>query len=437
MARSCLIAGAGETLNTSQVDRTSWTTGTFNASLALRVTQPHPLPKRAMMSMDKSQIARLQSREEDQRMTGRRSVGIWKDAWLPSSETFIVDHLATLERWNPIPIGFTNLHQGAAVRAALAPYPDSGLGRIGRHMLGTAPFARRYDKLLSENAAEIIHAHFASGGVNASSVAARRNIPLVTTFHGGDAHTLGSRISYLNHRHDRRMKALNGQVSLYLASSTHLAKVAAASGIPEHKIRVHYLGTAMKPPSKGDGGDGIVFVGRLVEIKAADELLRAVAAMPTRHRRTRITLVGDGPEKGKLERLARDLGLNAHFKGWLSPDQRDLAIRSAAVFCVPTRRAPGGIGEGLGLGFLEAAVQGRPSVAYQIGGIPEAVRHGVTGILAREADLAGLTSALTQLLDDSSLQRQMGVNARTMVEEVFDLEKQVKKLEAIYDELTA
>jgi glycosyltransferase involved in cell wall biosynthesis len=107
----------------------------------------------------------------------------------------------------------------------------------------------------------------------------------------------------------------------------------------------------------------------------------------------------------------------------------------ARVLCVPSRRAPDGDAEGLGQVVLEAAAVGTPTVGYRHGGIPEAVRDGVTGLLAAEGDVAGLRAALARALDDDALWAQLSAAARRHVETEFDLGRQTARLEALYDEV--
>ncbi|MGR7024928.1 glycosyltransferase [Geodermatophilus sp. URMC 62] len=168
-------------------------------------------------------------------------------------------------------------------------------------------------------------------------------------------------------------------------------------------------------------------VGRLDRQKGFDVLLRAVADLPAVH----VVLVGDGPEREALEKLAADLGLEERVTmvGW-SGDAPGL-MRSFDVLAVPSRW------EGLPLVVLEAMFGGVPVVATPVGGVSDAVRHEETGLLVAVEDVGDLTAALDRLEGDPALRRRLAAEAAAEAGRRFTAEAMVRSYEALYDELLA
>jgi phosphatidylinositol alpha-1,6-mannosyltransferase len=137
-----------------------------------------------------------------------------------------------------------------------------------------------------------------------------------------------------------------------------------------------------------------------------------------------LEIVGDGPERTKLERLVADLGLEEKitFFGGLRGDALHDRYRLCNVFVMPSKTMKDDV-EGFGTVFLEAGLAGKPSVGTRSGGIPEAILDGETGILVEEGDVQELASAIKRILADANLGLRLGVGARTRVLSEFTWEK--------------
>lgn len=164
----------------------------------------------------------------------------------------------------------------------------------------------------------------------------------------------------------------------------------------------------------------ILFVGRLVDRKGADDLIRAFSDLNGKAGEARLEIVGDGPEMGRLQELARELGVSdrTRFFGTLRGRTLYERFANAYVFAMPSKTAKGDV-EGFGTVFLEAGLFGKPSVGTRSGGIPEAIRDGETGILVPEHDPKTLSDALGVLLADEKMTLRLGKNAREMVSTKF------------------
>ena len=139
----------------------------------------------------------------------------------------------------------------------------------------------------------------------------------------------------------------------------------------------------------------VLFLGRLIKQKGVDDLLTAAALMPDP---PRLEIAGDGPERRRLQAMARAHHLDAHFHGFVHGPQKDALYRRAALLCVPSREI-GGLGEGAPLVIAEARQYGLRVVATAVGGIPELMRDLYPGApLVRPGAPEALAHALSRAL---------------------------------------
>ncbi len=172
----------------------------------------------------------------------------------------------------------------------------------------------------------------------------------------------------------------------------------------------------------------ILYVGRLVPEKGQAVLLEALGALVERGRQVSVTLVGEGPGRADLERLAERLGIAARtsFLGAVGQDDIRAIYAGASVFCLPS------FAEGVPCVLMEAMATGLPVVSTRITGIPELVEDGHTGLLVAPGRADELAGALERLLADPALCRELGVNARAKVIEEFDAERSAEQLYALF-----
>ena len=170
-------------------------------------------------------------------------------------------------------------------------------------------------------------------------------------------------------------------------------------------------------------------VGHLEEEKGCEYLLQAAARVSTQDGNVTFLLVGDGSQRAKLENLAEDLSISSNviFMGYRNDIPRILSVMD--IFVLPS------LYEGLPNALLEAMAACRPVVATQVGGIPEVVADGETGILVPRRDPGALAGAICVLLEDRDRAREMGMRGRNQVERLFSVETMVAKTEALYEEL--
>lgn len=169
-------------------------------------------------------------------------------------------------------------------------------------------------------------------------------------------------------------------------------------------------------------GPIVLSVGRLVQRKGFDVALRAFAAHRKAGGTAQYVLAGEGPERQALKALADELGVGEHvrFAGAVN-EQTKLALYALCdVFVMPNRLLNSVDWEGFGIVFLEAARAGKPSIGGANGGVPDAVEHGVTGLLVDPEDGRAVAAALTSLLSDGDLRLRLGAAARARAAAQFD-----------------
>ncbi|CAN5118800.1 hypothetical protein BH18GEM1_BH18GEM1_06370 [soil metagenome] len=174
-------------------------------------------------------------------------------------------------------------------------------------------------------------------------------------------------------------------------------------------------------------------IGRLSPEKGFDLVVEAFSGVADRYPSARMVLAGDGPDRMALEQRTERLGLaeRVMFRGMIPPGRVAEILNEATVVVVPSRR------EGLGLSAVEAALMARPVVAAEIGGLPEVVLDGRTGLLVRPEDPTSIARAVISLLDDPRRATELGDAARRRALHLFTLARCVDDYDGIYHRLAA
>jgi glycosyltransferase involved in cell wall biosynthesis len=196
--------------------------------------------------------------------------------------------------------------------------------------------------------------------------------------------------------------------------------------------------------AEGGGGAGVVrgvppdgfvalFVGRLVERKGVRYLIDALQRISP-DRRARLVIIGDGPERQRLEEQVRRSGLEGRVevRGRVSAHELRQAYANASVFVLPAIVDTRGDTEGLGVVLLEAMSYRVPVIASNLGGITDIVRDGETGLLVPPADVAALGAALERLAADAGLAKRLSEAGHRMVGERFSWPAILARWQACY-----
>lgn len=378
------------------------------------------------------------------------TVLIYRDQLLPYSETFIPAQGGSLLRYDSVYIGTSHLaetlhrHQKTV---ALGDYASPSF--LWKGLYKTAGVVHpKWLEVLQRYKPALIHAHFGGDGGLAKPLSQRLSVPLVVTFHGYDAtwdtpawRTVRNQGDFfrtlLLHRRDQVLKSAD-QI---IAVSQFIRNQLLHRGAAAEKIVVHYIGIDRQrfypPADQQERASIVLFVGRLVEKKGVAYLVQAMAAVQRQLPAVQLVIIGEGPLRSHLHSLTKQLSIRAQFLGKQPPDQVQQWMGRAQVFCGPSIIAQSGDAEGFGMVFAEAQAMGLPVASFATGGIPEAVIHGETGLLAPEKDIEQLAKNLIRLLKDAELRRRLALAGQAHVAAKFDLQKNTRQLESIYDRVIA
>jgi glycosyltransferase involved in cell wall biosynthesis len=271
---------------------------------------------------------------------------------------------------------------------------------------------------------DIVHTHQIGSLFYAGPAARLARVPvLVHTEHG---------VEDYSRRRKRWLGRLAGLHSdrFYCLTEAMRDAVVARRVVPAHRTRVIHNGidtesfqTSTDPletrHALGIPAQALVIgtVGRLTEVKQQELLLRAFALVQSRVANAHLLLLGDGPLRGTLQDLAGQLGLSdsVHFAGY-RPHSAPY-LRAMDVFALTSRS------EGMPQALLEAAVVGVPTIASAVGGVPEVVEHGRTGLLFESGDEAALADGLYRLAINRPEALLFRAAAREKIEARYSVER--------------
>jgi glycosyltransferase involved in cell wall biosynthesis len=280
---------------------------------------------------------------------------------------------------------------------------------------------------------DIVHVHWPMPMALVAWAARRpRRMPMVTTFYGIELRWVQSRLPFLRWliRWAARESAQAVAISTYTARELRKFTDVPIEVIPYTAELAPAPPSSMRTPGRDRS---ILFVGRLIERKGVAHLIRALGAV-RKVVSARLVVIGDGPERPRLERLARERGLAEYveFRGRVTEAALRDAYADADVFALPSVLDARQDTEGLGVVLLEAMNYSVPVVASEIGGITDIVQHDRTGILVRPGDDDALADALTRVLSSEALSRRLGESGRQLLRETFNWDRIVDRWEAVY-----
>jgi glycosyltransferase involved in cell wall biosynthesis len=334
------------------------------------------------------------------------------------SETFIASELSELRR------------RGVEVRILSLRRPDESLQH---EIISRAGLQERtvYDPLkfgavLRGFRPQLLHAHFATEPAAAArDLAEELAVPFTFTAHGYDIHRRPPP--------DFAQRAACAR-SIVTVSRSNARYISRTFGVPAEHIQVIPCGVDIdrfRPAGPRATPPHLLCVARQVPVKNLGLLLEACADLRTRDVAFRAVLVGDGKSREELQRLRTQLGLE-EVVAMVGPAEQAAVLgwwQRASVAVLTSER------EGMPVSLMEAAACGVPAVAPAVGGIPELVEDGVTGLLVPAGDRPALVAALERLLRDHELAARLGAAARWRAEERFSVRQQVDQLLALWAKL--
>ncbi len=290
---------------------------------------------------------------------------------------------------------------------------------------------------------DVVHCHFGPHGVYGLKLRQFGAFcgKLVTSFHGFDVS------SYVRERRHNPYDELFRKGDLFTVNSNHTYERLVALGCPQDRLIRHNMGVSLTRFPYHERGlplarpVRLLTVARLVEVKGHEYAIHAVAELVRNRPAHSIIydIVGDGPERPRLEALVRKFSLERSIRFHGAVDEKEVAAhyRDADIFILPSVTASDGQVEGAGVVLAEAQATGLPVIATRNGGIPSMVRAGVSARLVPERDAGALALALADLLDHPEVWPQMGREGRAFVAEHFDLERLNRQLVEHYERVSA
>lgn len=323
----------------------------------------------------------------------------------------------------PVESEHIHFHEVEVANYPLFAYPPYCLALAGR----MAEVAERYEL-------DLLHVHYAlphavSALLARQMLAARRNLPFVTTLHGTDITLVGQEPSYFAIT-KYSIESSDGitTVSQYLNDRTR-----EVFGIEKPMRTIHnFVNCELYHPRERGSGEGrrprLIHISNFRPVKRPADCIRILAEV-ARTVDCELWMVGDGPERGPCERLARELGVSQRVEFCGKQDHIERLLPGADVLLLPSEH------EAFGLAALEAMACGVPPVATRVGGVSELVRDGVDGYLEAVGDTEAQAARALQLLTDPARHRRLSEAAQLAARTRFDSRHIIPRYEEYYREV--
>jgi len=190
---------------------------------------------------------------------------------------------------------------------------------------------------------------------------------------------------------------------------------------PPNRVKNHRQGNVTR----------IVYMRHLLPVYGPDVLLHALKIICDRNSAVEVDMYGFESESPWVRKLAEELGILSivHFKGWIHMDQVMPALADYDLMVMPSRA------ESFGVAALEAAAVGLPVVASNVGGLPEIIDNGRTGILVAPENPEALAHGILKLVENVELREKMGGAARRRVEEKYLWDENLEEMMLLYERL--
>ena len=328
---------------------------------------------------------------------------------------------------------------------------DPGIPRIHYHEVEVSSYplfqyppyclalASRMAEVAEAYDLDLLHVHYAiphsiSAMLAKQMLEPQRRLPFITTLHGTDITLVGTDRSYFPIT-KFSIEQSDGitSISEYLQGQT-----TTVFGV-RNEIRVikNFVNCDLYQPARDkamakcyapDGEKVLIHVSNFRPVKRVLDCVRILAEV-LRHTRAHLMMVGDGPERGPAEHLARELGVERHVSFLGKQTHVERIIPLADVLLMPSEL------ESFGLVALEAMACGVPPVATRVGGVPELITHGVDGYTEAMGDVQAQAARVTALLTDQELHGKLSHAARHTATERFCTDRIIPLYERYYEEV--
>ena len=321
---------------------------------------------------------------------------------------------------------------------------DPGLPRVHYHEVEVSTYplfqfppyclalASRMAEVAECYALDLLHVHYAIPHSIAALLARQmseplRHLPFITTLHGTDITLVGADRSYF----PITKFSIEQSDGVTAISEDLRARTIEVFGV-RNEIRVikNFVNCDLYKPAPDRKPDGkvLIHLSNFRPVKRVLDCIRILAEV-RKHVDARLLMVGDGPERGPAEMLARHMHVDAWVEFLGKQDHVERLIAQADVLLMPSDM------ESFGLAALEAMACGVPPVATRVGGVPELVTHGVDGFLEAAGDTAAQAASVVDLLSDRRLYDRISSAARATAEARFCASLIIPQYERYYEEV--
>ena len=332
-------------------------------------------------------------------------------------------HFITLERpfaLEDIDYDFVKVHRVSVVEYPLFKYPPY-----------TVALATEMADVTDREELDLLHVHYSLPHATAAQLAREvTGKPYVTTLHGSDVTILGNDPAY------ERVNTMSVVASDAITAVSQFMADEAHNGLGIEK-EIHVIPnfvdhTKYQPApcelieAREEEAITLIHVSNFRPVKRVEDIVYSMCVLTKKVPNARLILVGDGPDRRRVEKLVDKLGLkkNIRMMGFRSDVPEILRCADALVMASETESAP--------LTILEAMSSGLPIVATEVGGIPEQVEEGVNGFLVPVKRPDAIAEAVLKLNADINLQMKMGENSRKTVLEKYTVDKVLDQYMKVY-----
>ncbi len=356
------------------------------------------------------------------------------DPWIRGSEQLLLDLLAHLDPAQVRPIVWCNQVEMADAARALGITTYRSDFEIYFDYEAPRFRLRRYRALMREarglvrrHQIRVLHSNSAGPCQWLAPVARAARLPLLAHLHTG--YLRRSRYVFLLHQASLVVGVSRQVIEPFLNEGMAAAKTQVIyNGIDFSRLQPKTCDDLRRQLSIPDGATIVCAIGSLIRRKGQDILLRAFSLLgPARN--IHLLIVGDGPERANLERLVAELGLQprVQFLGY-SNDVGGICAASD-IMALASRM------DSFGLVLAEAGYLGLPVLATAVGGIPEVIEHGATGLLVPPEHPQALAAALARLIDDRDYRERLGCAGKKRAKALFSVERMAADFHQTYDRL--
>jgi glycosyltransferase involved in cell wall biosynthesis len=371
----------------------------------------------------------------------RRKIALFSTSFLPYSQTFIYDEIRThsnsysievfcKERLNPDRFPYSNYHKPS--------------GKLAEVIYENTAYWPKFDRIIRNGNFDLIHAHFGTGAVYALPYIKKYKLPFVVTFHGHDVAALmgTQKYHYSRWRYYFKSKSIFKKADLLLAASEELRALLIELGADEQKVKVYHLGIDLNKfeysePSPSTDTVSFIMVGRFTPKKGHKYALKALNRVIKEGYKANLSFIGSGELQSELEAFVtkNDLHNHVHFKGVMSPADVAKELQASDVLIAPSVVTFDHDRESGLIVVKEASATGRPVIGTWHGGIHEIIEDNKTGFLVPERNADQLAKQMIELIRCPGKRKDFGLAGRKKMEDEYNLNQQVKKLEQHYESL--